>query len=70
MTIGVLGSFDLFGFLGWVGVTMASVIFLAVIWSGWQFFRGDLQMDDPGGSMGRQIFSRSKAERPEDWLKK
>ena len=66
-----LGCFDLFNILGWVEAVTISVIFVSAAWFGWRFFRGDIVADDPGGSLGRQIFGRwRKSERPEDWLKK
>jgi hypothetical protein len=55
--------------LAWAGLVMTLVVLLAVVRFAWSFFRGDVQLDDPGGSMGDQIFSRRKAKRPEDWLK-
>jgi hypothetical protein len=58
-----------FDIIGWAALVMMLVVLLALAVFAWHFFRGDIQLDDPGGSIGWQIFSRRKAKRPEDWLK-
>jgi hypothetical protein len=48
----------------------ALFVLLILVRFAWHFFRGDVQPDDPGGSMGRQMLGGDRAQRPEEWLKK
>jgi len=59
----------MFDIVGWAALVMMLVVLLWLAVFARHFFRGDIQLDDPGGSIGWQIFNRRKAKRPEDWLK-
>ena len=58
----------MFEFVGWAAVLVVFFVLFVLVRFGWHFFRGDVQLDDPGGSMGRQMLRGGRAKRPEDWL--
>jgi hypothetical protein len=58
-----------FAIVAWAALVGTLVVLLSLAVFAWHLFRGDIQLDDPGGSVGWQIFNRRRARRPEDWLK-